>query len=154
MTTTTNTNTVHVFEAANLGVGPFKLLHVTGEGGNCEFCGTSILWRFYITGSDGGTFFVGSDCVMKTGDAGLMRKVDAEVKKRQKEAREKRESEKIQTLKGLLADPTVQSKLGAMPHPVSYLAKKNLSLLDYCNWCMKYAGRSINLKNLKKIQSL
>jgi hypothetical protein len=91
---------------------------------------------------------------MKTGDAGLMRKVEAEVKKRQKEAREKREGEKIVSLRRLLVDPSMQSKLSAIPHPVSYLAKKNLSFLDYCNWCMKNAGRAVNLKNLKKIESL
>lgn len=147
-------NTVHVFETAGLGVGPFALSHVTGEGGNCEFCGTSIVWRFYIKGVDGNTFFVGSDCVMKTGDAGLMRKVEAEVKRRQNEARAKRESEKLETLKTLLADVTVQNKCRAIPHPVGYHAKKGLTFLDYCNWCYKYAGKTVNIANLKKIQSL
>jgi hypothetical protein len=69
----TNSNTVHIFQAAGLGVGPFKLHHVSGEGGKCQYCATPILWRFYLNGIDGSTFFVGSDCVMKTGDAGLMK---------------------------------------------------------------------------------
>ena len=151
--TTTNTNTVHVFEAANLGKGPFKLHHVTGEGGNCQFCNTSIVWRFYIKGQDEGMFFVGSDCVMKTGDAGLMKKVQAEVKARQNEARAKRENEKLALLDKLMADPAVQAKL-SKAHPNRYYASQGKTMLDYYRWTLSYASKSAKLAALKAIQSL
>lgn len=147
-------NNTHVFEAAGLGHGPFTLSHVTGEGGCCEFCGTSIVWRFYIKGIDGSTFFVGSDCVMKTGDAGLMRKVDAEVKKRQNDARKVRENAKIQTLQAMLNDESVKAKLGALPHPTPYLAKKGGTFLSYALWMMVHAGNAGKLDLLRKIQKL
>ena len=148
------TNTILVFEAANLGKGPFKLDHVTGEGGNCQLCNTSIVWRFYIKGQDEGMFFVGSDCVMKTGDAGLMKKVQAEVKARQNEARAKRESEKLVKLGTLLADLTVQEKLRAKAHPNRYYASQGKTMLDYYQWTHRYASKSAKLAALKAIQSL
>ena len=147
-------NALHVFESFGLGTAPFTLDHVTGEGGNCEFCGTSIVWRFYIKGVDGKTFFVGSDCVMKTGDAGLMRRVDAEVKRRQNEARKQRESAKLESLKTMLCDETVKAKLAAIPHPTTYLAKKGGTFLSYAEWMMKNAGNSGKLELLKKIQKM
>jgi hypothetical protein len=145
---------LHVFEAANLGTAPFALDHVTGEGGNCEYCGTSIVWRFYIKGLDGKVFFVGSDCVMKTGDAGLMRRVDAEVKRRQNEARKERDSAKIASLTAMLCDESVKVKLNGLPHPTAYLAKKGNTFLSYASWIMKNAGNSGKLELYRKIQKL
>ena len=140
---------VHVFQSAGLGVGPFKLSHVTAEGGRCEFCGTNILWRFYIKGTDGGTFFVGSDCVLKTGDTGLIRVVEAEVKRRQAEARKAKEKEKMSNLHAILSSPATIAKLQAMPHPNAWYASKGRTMKDYADWIMKHGGTTAKLGLLK-----
>ena len=93
---------VHAFEIAGLGRAPFKCVGMwemppksllehnvdawnnaisnaprtsAGGPGSCHYCGTGILNHFLIKSADGKTFLVGSDCVRKTGDAGLINAV-------------------------------------------------------------------------------
>lgn len=70
------TQATHIFEAANLGTAPFTFLgHADRGRGNltgCAYCGTAIRHEFLIAGSDDRKFVVGSECVYKTGDAGLI----------------------------------------------------------------------------------
>lgn len=76
MTTTTPTR-IHPFEAAGLGLAPFRyvgsevrLHQVPGchpkAGASCDFCGTSIALCCLIESADGKRFKVGCDCVAKT----------------------------------------------------------------------------------------
>lgn len=93
---------VHVFEKAGLGRAPFRCVGVAsipssslaetnptaynnalamlpkGLGcGSCSFCGTGIMHNFIISSADDRRFVVGSDCVAKTGDAGLVKQTRA-----------------------------------------------------------------------------
>jgi len=75
---------VHVFEAASLGKAPFYCVgfqesvyqaHPNAPrqpGSFCDYCGTAIMLVCQIQSSDGRRFKVGSNCVDKTGDSGLM----------------------------------------------------------------------------------
>ncbi len=146
MDTTINSGSIHIFEAADLGKGPFRLSHVTAEGGGCQYCGTGIVYRFYIKGQDSRVFYVGSDCVMKTGDLGLMRVVELQVKKLQKELREKREAAKLAAIHDRLADPTVIATLSGKPHPSNYYAGQGKTMKDYVDYLMRYASKSTRLK--------
>jgi hypothetical protein len=56
--------------------------------GACCYCGTPIVHNFIIESADKRRFVVGSDCVAKTGDAGLLKAVRAERLKVVREARE------------------------------------------------------------------
>lgn len=73
----------HAFEVAGLGVAPFicvgstEMVHDNGDGttkagGSCDFCGTGIRTACIIKSADGRQFKVGTDCVKKTGDEGLI----------------------------------------------------------------------------------
>ncbi len=146
-----NNEMIHLFEAAGLGKGPFKLHSVTAEGGHCQYCSTPIVFRFYLMGRDGSVFFVGSDCVMKTGDAGLMKVVEMEVKKRQKELREKREAAKMAAIKDSLSRQEVQDRLAAQPHPNRFFAKNGKTMKDYVAYIMRYGGKTAQLKLAKDI---
>lgn len=46
--------------------------------GSCAFCGTAIMHNFIIESADDRRFVVGSDCVARTGDAGLIKEVKRE----------------------------------------------------------------------------
>lgn len=91
------TEKIHKFEEAGLGKAPFQVVGVHEERGpkvtyidgircesgapgqpvgTCDYCGTGIADCYEIRSSDGKEFVVGSDCVAKTGDAGLKTKVD------------------------------------------------------------------------------
>lgn len=61
--------TLHPFEQAGLGKAPFHCTHVVDSWSACQFCGTAIRYQYHIEGADGAHFFVGSDCVAKTGGA-------------------------------------------------------------------------------------
>jgi len=137
---TNNAPKIHIFQGAGLGAAPYRLTHVTSEGGACEYCGTAIIFRFHLRGSDGRTFYVGSDCVMKTGDAGLMRVVEHEVKKRMAELRTIREKAKMEALREHLAKPEVIESLKSQAHPFMWHAKQGKSMYDYVEWTMRWGG--------------
>lgn len=89
---TTETKPVHKFERSGLGKAPFRCVGMTEKvyraapdapaqpGGSCDYCGTGIRYCFGIRSSDGRSFIVGSECVNKTGDAGLVVAVKREMK--------------------------------------------------------------------------
>lgn len=64
----------HVFEKSGLGAAPFRCTayDYSKRGATCDHCGTPILHLFDITSADGKVSIVGSTCVGKTGDAGLI----------------------------------------------------------------------------------
>lgn len=92
-TKTDNANEVgmHVFTRSGLGLAPFRCIgvfqdvgpktlsdgsQVGSEGqamGSCAHCGTGIADCYQIKSADGKVFSVGSSCVEKTGDAGLIK---------------------------------------------------------------------------------
>ena len=108
----------HVFEVAGLGLAPFQCIGTfelpsqalqqanpeaynnalrqmpRGFGcGTCALCGIAIMNNFLIRSSDRKTFSVGCECVKKTNDATLIRKVDAERRRVESEERAKRDAQ-------------------------------------------------------------
>lgn len=109
---------IHVFELADLGKAPFKCIGLYSipsptlaeanpdaynnalrdmpQGfrcGTCSYCGQPIMNNYLIKSSDGKTFSVGCECVMKTYDNGMINKVKAIKSKLAREAREKKRME-------------------------------------------------------------
>lgn len=107
------TDTIHLFQAAGLGLAPFRLegmcqipstslaeanptaynaaLRMLPQGigiGSCAYCGTPLTNNFLIRSRDGRLFPVGSECVRKTGDRGLTDKVKVIERERRRAARE------------------------------------------------------------------
>lgn len=83
---------VHAWEAAGYGKAPFTVVgyHKEPRGTACDVCGTGIIHVFSIASADNRQFVVGSDCVAKTGDAGLIGAVRLEEKRRREAAKEAR----------------------------------------------------------------
>jgi len=145
----------HVFELAGLGLAPFNFVGMIEKifkagdqvkaGGTCAFCGTGIRFCCRIESADGKSFIVGTDCVNKTGDKGIIEayKNSAEYRSYQRELRYKREYDKIEQVKQLIADNS--EKLASFPHPRGFQDRatgKPLTFLDHCNWYMANAGNS------------
>lgn len=92
---------IHPFEAAGLGLAPFHFDGMSEKtyqacsgapvqaGGSCDYCGTGIRYCCHIRSSDGKTFIVGTDCVLKLDreDNRLVSQVEREIAKREKEKR-------------------------------------------------------------------
>jgi hypothetical protein len=146
--------TVHKFELAGLGKGPFRFTgNVTEKtfcacpgapvqpGSSCDYCGTGIKFEFWVTSSDGKEFKVGCDCIHKSGDRGLIQQISSAERKLRdaknkaaKARKEVRKNERIAAAKAKL--DFVRGSLASKPHPNQYYADQGNTLLDYVLWCL------------------
>jgi len=79
---------IHIFEKAGLGVAPFEYVdYFEKKGGSCDYCGHPITRHYGVRGVDGKTFYVGSECIFKHGDEGLIDTVKAKSKEVERERR-------------------------------------------------------------------
>jgi hypothetical protein len=95
-----STKTIHPFEAAGLGLAPFRYVgtsqkvHKAGgieqPAGTCNYCGAGIRYCFHIKSQDGKEFVVGSDCIRKIvrEDNRLFTAVERAIAKHKKAERE------------------------------------------------------------------
>lgn len=142
---------IHKFEAAGLGKAPFVFLGYyedrggrkmeTATGltvtvgspgqpmGTCEYCGTGIAICCRIQSADGNVFIVGSDCVLKVGDAGLKVKVD----KMKAEINRIKQDETISDNWRWVEEH--RAELAALPYG-------KYTMLESIEWFYKNAGRS------------
>jgi hypothetical protein len=168
----------HVFEAAGLGTAPFryvgfrelrgpiKIMDANGvwQGeecgapgqpmGTCKYCGQGIAICCEIVSADGKRFVVGSDCVEKTGDAGL-RRVKTDVQKFKREATVARENERIDALHiRLQNDSVLGNLLNSKPHPQAWRNEQGETLLDSVIWMLGNAGHAGKIKMVRMIARL
>ena len=86
--------TTHAFTESGLGQAPFRFVGFDEEPDGCRHCGTGIRNRFHIVSADGVHSVVGSTCIEKTGDQGLIDIAKAEKNRRAREkAHIKRQAE-------------------------------------------------------------
>jgi hypothetical protein len=86
---------IHIFEKAGLGRAPFRFVdYYEKKGGSCEYCGHAITRHYGVRGVDGHTFYVGSECIYKHGEAGLIDAVKAETREIANEKRRAKAAEK------------------------------------------------------------
>lgn len=150
----TQVKTIHCFEAAGLGKAPFRYVGIvhqeisygqrvigsaggvaitTKPGGTCDYCGTYIVNMFTIESADGNRFKVGCDCIEKTGDAGLMKKVKSEInaakrlrRREQRIAQEKADRELCETFD--------LNALSHLDHPTPERAACGETMADWARW--------------------
>lgn len=151
---------VHVFEKANLGKAPFRCIGVREVyyqaspdsprqvGGSCDYCGTGIVIQCQIKGADGRTFKVGSDCVHKTGDAGLIKsyKTRPEVRKAARDARARKAAKVQIEIDALMSNPAVKAGLEAQ-------AGGRDNLYTYFQFCFRASGDSGKARWLKALKA-
>lgn len=157
----------HVFEAAGLGKAPFRcvgVVEVTYQacpgapiqpGGSCDYCGTGISIHCKIKSADGKEFKVGSDCVRKTGDAGLLRgyQTHPAVRKMAADKRKAKDAKIVAEWTALIEAPATVEKLSKMfvaGRP--WVAGEQITLLEHLKtvWGMcGAAGRARWFKKLK-----
>ena len=157
---------MHCFEKAGLGIAPFK---VTGfstmkyqgspdapvqPGGTCDYCGTAIMYVCHIRDNHGHTFKVGSDCVNRTGDAGLIKtykntpayRAHQKALRDAKDARNQIEIEHILHTEELANKIATQIRLNGRGQEESVLSQAERSL----PWCGA-KGRAEWLATFRKI---
>jgi hypothetical protein len=149
--------TIHMFEKAGLGrapytfigcekrIGPLALpsgVSIGGFGqplGCCQFCATGIIYLFWLESADKKKFYVGSDCILKSGDKGLESIIAPILAEHQREVREARETYLVQKWERTLAeapDDGLWNKAYPGPHPYFYHARSGRTAGDF--WRYKY----------------
>jgi hypothetical protein len=102
--------TMHPFEKAGLGKAPFRFAGMTKHsyqacpgapvqpGGSCDYCGTGIMYEYWVSGVDGSNFKVGCDCIIKLSwNDSLEKEVRTAVRQRKKaSAAERKELARIE----------------------------------------------------------
>lgn len=100
MNSATPKQAIHEFEKAGLGKYPFRLTSVTEKkfcacqgapvqpGSSCDYCGTAIMYEFWVKSSDNKTFKVGCDCILRlNNDPKLIDEAKSARKLQQKQVR-------------------------------------------------------------------
>jgi hypothetical protein len=178
---TDKTPAIHAFEKAGLGRAPFRCVGVeerrgpivVSEAGGvtttigapgqpmgvCDFCGTGIAECYLIRSTDGRDFIVGSDCVRKTGDAGLLRQLEPHLREKRRAAADRaneRKDARIEAAREALAtNEALREDLSAKPHPRGFNDRATglpLTALDELEWTMLNAGRKGKLAAAKEIE--
>ena len=93
---------VHCFEESGLGVAPYKYLYCEDMGKcatSCQYCCTGIRYKHWLLSTDGKEFFVGSDCIYKSGDAGLIDIVKRAKNEKAREARRAKREAKYKAMR-------------------------------------------------------
>lgn len=167
MTATAERITMHPFERANLGVGPFRCVGMSQRrtpagqpAGTCAYCGTGILYCFRIRDAFGKEFVVGSDCVLKEMvgvDGGLTREIRRMKLEHERKARaEKREAEwariveRSRAARALLAaDATL---FAGQPHPNDWYASQGKTYRDYLDYMLGSGatGRAMACREIER----
>ena len=163
---------IHPFEMANLGKAPFffdgmeEKVYVAcpgapaQPGSTCDYCGQGIRYVCWIKSSDGKSFKVGCDCVLKLNRESNRKatktvedaRLEAEVRRAKTKADNAKKWERVRKAFELLdSSPDLQAKFAAKPHPSRQVAK-DVTYLDYIGFCRKYAGLSGSLAIAKIIE--
>ena len=135
---------IHIFERAGLGKAPYRYLGCEKQHTGCQYCGTAIAFKFWLQAADGKRFFVGSDCILKSGDAGLRNVIEPELRKHRKEMADERNKATIAEFETELAKrPTFYATTyGMQPHPSRYYASQGKTMADYVIFCYEHSGPS------------
>ena len=156
------TRIVHPFEAAGLGLAPFKCIgHSVAKyqaapgspiqpGSSCDYCGTAIMDVYQVRSANGREFKVGSDCIRHTCtlvDGKLPLSFRLEIAAMDREKREERRAAEFARLtvriakaRAILAgDATLFT---SEPHPVPYFHLQGKTLRDSVEWSLANAGMS------------
>jgi hypothetical protein len=149
-------NKVHVFEQVKLGKAPFVFesffignatydpLNPNMQYTACQYCYTPIVNCFKIKSADGKSFIVGSECVKKTGDKGLIDIIKREINRRK--AIEFNNKWQELRAKILAKDTEIVEKLDAQKHPW----KDGLTMFDYADYLARGCAYDTSKKRIFK----
>jgi len=169
-----NTNsTVHAFEEAGLGRAPFRFTGAedtaeganaeglvnrggmwTTPGGTCAYCGHAIVVLCHVVDADGKRFHVGSDCIAKVGDKGMIDTVKRTIARRRTKKRNEATRRRIERTKELMTRDEVRKELEALGHPMQWRRDAGDSLLDWCEWMLSHGGMSAGVKVCKIVEKI
>lgn len=146
----------HCFEVAGLGLAPFRFIGLSDNvitnpdgtsrpGGSCDYCGNGIRHECHVKGADGRQFKVGSDCIAKVGDAGLLRafKTSPAWRAHQRKLAAAKAARVSAEVRAIVE--ANKARLAALPHPRGFTDRATgapLTALDQAEWMLANAGKA------------
>ena len=157
---------IHKFERAGLGKAPFRCIGFERRtfqaapgapvqaGGSCDYCSTAITDHYIIRGADGSEFKVGSSCVAKAGDRGLVNEAKKRANKIKRAALAERNAARIAAAITVLRTLVARKKLRAVDHTHKWAADKGLTALDQVVFLLRKGGNSGKIRAVRLINKL
>lgn len=156
----------HAFEVAGLGAAPFRFVGMsenaithpdgtTQAGGCCAYCYTGIRFECRVVSADNKSFVVGSNCIAKVGDTGLLKayKTSPDFRRHQAKLRAVKAKAVFETLSALIASK--KEEFAAKPHPYGFVDRVTgtpMTYLDYINYSFDRCGAAGRAGMLKAMQ--
>lgn len=156
----------HAFEVAGLGKAPFRFVgmsekvHPNGDGtvkagGTCSYCGTGIRFLCHIVSSDGKSAAVGTNCINKVGDNGLIKayKSSQTFRAHQRALRAEKAKAVFNELTEILN--ANRSTLENQPHPMGFIDRatgRALTAWDDAQWYLSRCGDAGKARWLKTLR--
>lgn len=158
---------VHKFQAAGLGLAPFRFVGfsvnvitypdgTSKAGGSCDYCGAGIANECQVMSADGKRFKVGTDCIAKVGDAGLLQAYKSSPEQRRHQAKLRQARAAVVTNELLAIIASSADQLRALPHSRGFTDRETgqpLTRLDQVNWYLNACGASGRAGFLKAIRA-
>lgn len=171
--------TIHCFEKRGLGKAPFKFvgvfeippaslaaanpeaynaaLRMMPRGfrcGTCNYCGMAIMTNCLVRSSDGKTFAVGSDCILKVGGAGMVKLMrrSPEFRKKAKDARERADAKVKEAWTAIVGNEADRAKL--MTITVENWKKEREPWLVFAERVWPMCGKAGRKRYLKEARGL
>lgn len=154
------TDTVHKFEAAGLGIAPYKLTAFkvvifqacpgapVQVGGSCDYCGTGIKDHFFLLSTDGRSFKVGSSCITKSGDKGLIKRAQDASRATKRKRAAQSAKERVAALRTYLSTEDGKRAAKAVPTPLGWAED---TLFDWALWMLANSGQAGKLRAIRTI---
>lgn len=157
---------VHCFQAAGLGQAPFSWVGYTdyGLGASfdsnchcCDYCSKPLRHVCEIMSADGDRFFVGTDCLKKTGDRGLLKayKYSPQVRAQKRAAIATKDAKTKEEWQVIMTDPAKVAAL-SVPQVWKYNGDGQEPWIDFARRAWGYcgvSGRARYLRQAKKFLS-
>lgn len=149
-------NLIHTFEQAGLGKAPFIYdgffqgkshpdeFTSSANCTSCAYCSTGIVNCFKIKSADDKEFIVGSECVKKTGDKGMIDLIKRELNRQKAIELDKKWTELKEQIKN--RDSEIISKLDGQKHP--WMADK--TMFDYADYLARTGAYDTSKKRIFK----
>lgn len=167
---------VHKFEMAGLGKAPYRFEGMTENkyvacqgapvqpGSSCDFCGTAIMFEFWIVSSCGKRSKVGCDCISRVHAdpldphtrswIKLVSQAEAAQRDHNRALIKARDEKKTGEIEAALADPAMRAKLAALPHPIARCQWGDNTALTFCEWMLQNAGAKGRAKVAKFLKTV
>ena len=161
-------NTIHTFTEHGLGRAPFWCTGFAQEtyqaapdapvqpGASCAYCGTGIINVFMIRSADGKVSKIGSTCINKSGDRGLINITRRELNRLNAPKKKARAKARVEHARQLIMIPLVIRALAEHPSPNEYRAQNNNETArDWAefmlNECWGDSGKMEAVRYIKKL---